>query len=256
MISAAGTWIGGGSAPRYINPQMTQITTDKDLSLHVKNVLGHDFRDAGLLNTALTHRSFSRNHNERLEFLGDALLGMFIADALFAKFPDAAESDLTRLRSSLVNKETLAGLAQQLDLGRHIRFGAGEHKSGGWRKKSLLSNTMEALIGAVYLDSDLESCRRFILAVYASLLDGLTLENIPKDPKSELQEHMQAGRKPLPAYNVIAEEGEAHNKMFTVECCIEDMAEPVVARGRSKRDAEQEAAKAALKMITPDVGQS
>lgn len=228
--------------------------TDKDLNLHIRNVLGHEFRDTELLNRALTHRSFSRNHNERLEFLGDALLGMFIADALFAKFPEAAESDLTRLRSSLVNKETLARLARQLDLGGHIKFGIGEHKSGGWRKKSLLSNAMEALIGAVYLDSDLENCRGFILALYACLLDELTIENVPKDPKSELQEYLQANKKSLPAYHVIAEEGEAHNRMFTIECRIDGIAGPVVAKGRNKRDAEQAAASAALKMISPDAG--
>ena len=234
---------------------MMRAATVRDLRLHIRDSLGHDFRDAGLLDRALTHRSFGRDHNERLEFLGDALLGMFIADALFAKFPGAAESDLTRLRSSLVNRETLAGLAQQLELGRHIRFGAGEHKSGGWQKKSLLSNTLEALIGAVYLDSDLESCRGFVRALYARLLDDLTVEKIPKDPKSRLQEHLQANRKSLPDYHVIAEEGEAHNKTFTIECRFDDIAGPVVARGRSKRDAEQEAAKAALQLISRDADQ-
>ena len=229
--------------------------TGTDLGLHIRDALGYEFRDSDLLSRALTHRSFSRNHNERLEFLGDALLGMFIADALFTKFPDAAESDLTRLRSSLVKKETLARLASQLDLGIHIRFGFGEHKSGGWRKKSLLSNALEALIGAVYLDSDLENCRMFIYRLYAGLLDELTVENIPKDPKSELQEYLQANKKSLPAYHVIAEEGEAHDKIFTIECCIDGIAEPVVAKGRSKRDAEQTAARTALQMIFPDAGQ-
>ena len=235
---------------------MANTGTDKDLNLHIRNVLGHDFRDTGLLNKALTHRSFSRDHNERLEFLGDALLGMFIADALFAKFPEAAESDLTRLRSSLVNKETLAGLATQLDLGRHIKFGTGEHKSGGWQKKSLLSNAVEALIGAVYLDSDLENCRRFILSLYACLLDDLTIEKIPKDPKSRLQEYLQANKKSLPAYHIIAEEGDAYSKMFTIECCIDDIAEPVVGKGRTKRHAEQEAARAALQLISQDADQN
>ena len=156
------------------------------------------------------------------------------------------------MRSSLVNKETLARLAQQLDLGRHIKFGAGEHKSGGWRKKSLLSNAMEALIGAVYLDSGLDPCRRFIQALYAGLLDDLSIDKVPKDPKSELQEYLQAHKKSLPAYQVIAEEGEAHKKTFTIECRIDDVAGPVVAKGRSKRDAEQEAARAALQVIARD----
>ena len=229
--------------------------TGTDLKLHIREALGYEFRDPELLTRALTHRSFGSNHNERLEFLGDALLGLFIADALFARFPAAAESDLTRLRSSLVNKETLARLARQLELGRHTRFGLGEHKSGGWRKKSLLSNTMEALIGAVYLDSGLEHCRNFILRLYASLLDELTVENVPKDPKSELQEYLQARKKSLPAYHVIAEQGEAHTKTFTIACRIDGIAEPVVASGRRKRDAEQAAAKTALQMIAPDAEQ-
>ena len=226
-----------------------------DLYLYMKNVLGHDFRNTGLLTTALTHRSFSREHNERFEFLGDALLGMFIADELFMKFPEAAESDLTRLRSSLVKQETLAQLARQLDLGSQIRFGIGENKSGGRQKESLLANTMEALIGAIYLDSDLENCRRFILNVYAFLLDELTIDNVPKDPKSELQEYLQAGKKSLPAYNVVAEEGEAHDKLFTIECYVDGIAKPIVAKGRSKRNAEQTAARMALEMIALDVEQ-
>ncbi len=222
----------------------------------MKNVLGHDFSNTELLTMALTHRSFSRNHNERLEFLGDALLGMFIADELYIKFPESAESDLTRLRSSLVKKEALAQLAKQLDLGSHIRFGIGENKSGGRQKESLLANTLEALIGAIYLDSDLENCRRFILKLYASLLDELTAENIPKDPKSELQEYLQANKKSLPAYNVVAEEGEAHDKLFTIECSVDGITKPIVAKGRSKRNAEQTAARTALEMIALDVDQN
>ena len=226
-----------------------------DLYLYMKNILGHDFRNTELLTTALTHRSFGRGHNERLEFLGDALLGMFIADVLYMKFPKAAESELTRLRSSLVKKETLAQLARQLDLGSQTRFGIGEYKSGGRQKESLLANTMEALIGAIYLDSDLENCRRFILKLYASLLDELTLDNVPKDPKSALQEYLQAGRKSLPAYNVIAEEGDAHDKLFTIECYVDGIAKPIVAQGKSKRNAEQSAARTALQMIALDVEQ-
>lgn len=228
------------------------MAQDKELHRHIGNVLGHDFRDSGLLARALTHRSHSRNHNERLEFLGDALLGMFIADILFTRFPEAAESDLTRLRASLVNKKTLAGIARELDLGKHIRFGAGEQKSGGRDKNSLLSNTVEALIGAVYLDGGLEDCRRCILALYAGLIDGLTTPDVPRDPKSELQEYLQANKKPLPSYHVIAEEGEAHDKTFTIECRIDDIDGSVVAKGRSKRDAEQAAARMALHKISPD----
>ncbi len=233
---------------------MTHAELDTDLHRHISNVLGYSFHDAELLNRALTHRSFSRNHNERFEFLGDALLGMFIADVLFVKFPEAAENELTRLRASLVNKETLARLARELDLGRYIKFGIGEQKSRGWQKKSLLSNAMEALVGAVYLDSDLENCRQFIRILYARLLDDLSAENIPKDPKSKLQEYLQANKQTLPAYQVIAEEGDPHSKMFTIECCIDNFAGPIVGKGRNKRDAEQAAAEAALKIIAPDAG--
>ncbi len=231
------------------------MSADRELQLHVSRLLGYDFNDAGLLNRALTHRSFGKEHNERLEFLGDALLGLFIADALFKKFPEVAESHLTRLRASLVKQETLASLALQLDLGRHIRLGTGENRSGGWRKKSLLANALEALIGAVYLDSDLERCRVVIHMLYARLLEDLTIENTPKDPKSRLQEYLQANKKSLPAYHVIAEEGVAHNRVFTIECCVEGMTEPVIAKGRNKRDAEQTAAGMALDLIAPDGGQ-
>ncbi len=225
-----------------------------NLHIHFKRVLGYDFADKELLATALTHRSFSKSNNERLEYLGDALLGMFIAEELFIRFPQAAESDLTRLRASLVKKETLAQLAKRLELGSYIRFGIGEHKSGGGQKGSLLGNAVEALIGAVYLDSNFENCRDIVLKLYSSLLDALTIDNIPKDPKSRLQEYLQANKKSLPAYNVIAEEGEAHNKLFTIECCIEGIAEPVMAKGRSKRNAEQTAARTALELMGLESG--
>ena len=234
---------------------MIQLDTGKDLLLHIKDVTGHAFSDATLLTQALTHRSFSRGHNERLEFLGDALLGMFIAGELFTMFPDAAESDLTRMRSSLVKKDTLAQLARDLDLGNHIRFGIGESRSGGGRKESLLANALEALIGAIYLDSDLDNCRLCIRRMYAPLLDTMTAGNVPKDPKSQLQEYLQANKKSLPAYNVIAEEGGAHDKLFTIECYVDGLAEPVVATGRSKRNAEQSAARTALEKIAPDADQ-
>ena len=231
---------------------MTQPDADKGLLLRIKNVLGYEFSDAGLLIRALTHRSHSRTHNERLEFLGDALLGMFTAEVLFTRFPEAAESDLTRMRSSLVKQETLAQIARQLELGDHIRFGIGEHKSGGGRKESLLANALEALIGAIYLDSDLGACRNSILKLYAPLLDEMSIENIQKDPKSKLQEYMQANKKALPAYHVITEEGGGHGMVFTIECHIEGLPEPFIGKGRNKRIAEQTAARVALEMIALD----
>ncbi len=230
------------------------MSIDSELQRHISGLLSYNFRNTPLLDLAFTHRSFGKEHNERLEFLGDALLGLFIADALFAKFPEATESDLTRLRAALVKKQTLAGLASQLDLGRHLRLGLGEHKSAGWRKQSLLANSMEALVGAVYLDSDLEQCRSFVQTLFSRLLAELTVENIPKDPKSRLQEYLQANKKPLPSYQVVAETGVAHDRLFTIECHVEGIAKPVRASGKNKRDAEQAAADAALEIIAPDAG--
>lgn len=217
-----------------------------DLPPRLREVLDYDFRAQSLLLTALTHRSFSKTNNERLEYLGDAVLGLFIAEQLFRKFPQAAESELTRLRASLVNREALVRLARELDLGSHIRLGKGERKSGGQEKESLLSDAMEALLGAVYLDSDLATCHRVLLKLYRPLLDELTLQTIEKDPKTELQERMQAQGKPLPCYQVIATAGEAHNRLFTVACQVEGLDEPVSATGKSKKIAEQNAAKLAL----------
>lgn len=217
-----------------------------DLLPRLREVLDYDFRAPDLLLTALTHRSFSATNNERLEYLGDAVLGLFIAEQLFRKFPQAAESELTRLRASLVNREALARLARELDLGSHIRLGKGERKSGGQEKESLLADAMEALLGAVYLDSDLATCHRALLKLYGPLLDGLTLKTIEKDPKTELQERMQAQGKPLPCYQVIATAGEAHDRLFTVACQVEGLDEPVSATGKSKKIAEQNAAKLAL----------
>ncbi len=219
------------------------------LRAHFNNVLGHDFRDQELLLTALTHRSFGKRNNERLEYLGDALLSMFIAEALFSRFPQASENELSRMRSHLVKQATLAQLAQTLDLGAQLRFGPGEHKSGGGKKESLLADAMEALVGAVYLDSDAAGCRAVVLRLYAPLLDGLTLDNVPQDPKTRLQECMQARKEPLPEYRLVAEEGEDHARLFTVACHVAVLEQPVTARGKSKRVAAQEAARLALERI-------
>lgn len=224
--------------------------------LETEPLLGYEFKDPELLATALTHRSFGPCHNERLEYLGDALLDLIIAEALFFRFPQAAESDLSRLRANLVNNEQLAQLARRLKLGHRIRLGAGEHKSGGSYKDSLLGDAVEALFGAVYLDSDLEQCRALVLGLYAHLLEGLTLSNVPKDPKSKLQEYLQAKGSPLPSYKLVAEQGKAHTRLFTVQCHIPGLAEPILARGRSKRIAEQRAADAALELLSANAANS
>lgn len=211
--------------------------------------LNYIFRDKKLLETALTHRSVGQSNNERLEYLGDALLGFIIAEALYRQFPATLEGDLTRLRASLVKGEALANQAKDLNLGLFIKLGGGELKSGGWRRKSILANTFEALIGAIYLDSDFETCRTKVLAIFASSLSSVTPETLNKDPKTRLQEYLQANKHNLPSYRVITEEGEAHAKKFFISCEIDELGLNVNAEGRSKRAAEQAAAQEVLNIL-------
>jgi ribonuclease-3 len=211
--------------------------------------LGYTFEDKSLLTLALTHRSYQKENNERLEYLGDAILGFIIAEALYNRFEGEAEGVLTRLRANLVKGETLAILARELEIGDHILLGPGEMKSGGWRRDSILSNTLEALIGAIYLDSDILSCKIFVLSIYTELLLELNPSNLSKDPKTKLQEYLQAKKVNLPVYTVVAEDGEAHKREFTVECSIENLDHEIMAVGRSKRNAEQLAAEKALDYI-------
>ncbi|MFQ5660572.1 MAG: ribonuclease III [Gammaproteobacteria bacterium] len=216
--------------------------------------IGYKFKDETLLNTALTHRSSGKNNNERLEYLGDAILGLIIAETLYHRFPAQPEGVLTRLRAAMVRRETLANLARSLEIGDHLKLGTGEKRAGGWRRDSILSNAMEAVIGALYLDSDFDRCRRFVLDLYADLLSDLSLENIGKDPKTALQEYLQARKLQLPSYQVIAEEGEAHLREFTVECSIDGLDKKIIAQGKSKRTAEQSAARKALDLLQPENG--
>ncbi len=215
----------------------------------LENKLNYSFSDKKLLALALTHRSANASNNERLEYLGDAILGFLVADILFHELSDVAEGILTRKRASLVKKETLASLARELDLGDFIQLGTGERKSGGWRRDSILSNTLEAVIGAIYLDGGIDDCRVFVNSIYAQLLSSPQLRESTKDSKTELQEYLQARKLPLPQYRVIAEEGEAHKRIFSVECRIEPLEQPVTANGKSKRVAEQQAALKALKQL-------
>ncbi len=210
---------------------------------------GYTFKNGALLETALTHRSAEGSNNERLEYLGDAILNFVIAEALYQALPRAPEGVLTRLRASLVKRETLADIGRELELGHVIRLGGGEKKSGGWRRDSILANTVEALLGAIYLDSDLPVCRAAILRVFSSRLASLPDQDQAKDPKTTLQEFLQARHLPLPAYRVIEEAGEAHERLFRVECLVADLDTPVIAEGRSKRNAEQAAASMALERL-------
>ena len=215
----------------------------------VPDRLNYRFDNPALLETALTHRSAGSRNNERLEYLGDAVLDFIIADALFHKFPAADEGILTRLRATLVKRETLARLARSLELGNELILGSGELKSGGWRRDSILSNALEAIIGAIYIDGGLEHCRKFVLELFDRKLSDLSLTDTAKDPKTELQELMQARRQPLPVYEVVGEQGEAHTKLFTVRCRVDVLDREVTAEGRSKRIAEQAAAGMMLESI-------
>ncbi len=212
--------------------------------------LGYQFNQPVLLEQALTHRSYKGQHNERLEFLGDAVLSLVIAEALFQAFPKTREGDLTRMRAALVKGITLAEIAQELDLSDYLRLGPGELKSGGYRRESILADALEAILGAIYLDSGMDACKERILHWFASRLKHIT-PGEQKDSKTRLQEYLQGLRKPLPQYDVIATEGEAHQQLFTVRCTVPGMT-PFVATGSSRRKAEQDAANMALEKIKHD----
>jgi ribonuclease-3 len=210
--------------------------------------LGYTFADATLLVQALTHRSAGSRNNERLEFLGDAVLGSVIAGELFRRFPEASEGRLSRLRASLVRRESLADIARHLELGHYLELGAGERKSGGHRRDSIMSDALEAIFGAIYLDSDFDTCRRCIVGLFGGRLDGLSGTVVLKDPKTRLQEFLQARHLPLPEYDVIAVSGEAHAQRFRVQCRVADRA-PVAGEGGSRRQAEQDAAARVLERL-------
>lgn len=207
----------------------------------LERLLGHSFADTALLAQALTHRSAGSNNNERLEFLGDALLGGVIAAELFQRFPRASEGRLSRLRASLVRRESLADIARTLEIGQYLQLGPGERKSGGQRRESIMSDALEAVFGAIYLDSDFATCRRSILALFEARLAGLSETAVLKDPKTRLQEFLQARQRPLPEYVVISVAGEAHAQLFRVQCHV-DGTEPTLGEGGSRRQAEQDAA--------------
>ncbi|MCB1874531.1 MAG: ribonuclease III [Chromatiales bacterium] len=212
--------------------------------------IGYQFADRDLLETALTHRSASNRNNERLEFLGDAVLGAVIARVLFEKFPKAREGQMSRLRASLVKGESLARMARELNLSEALVLGAGEARSGGHGRDSILADALEAVFGAISLDGGFEAARNVILAVFQSPIEGLSLEAVSKDPKTRLQEHLQGQGLDLPSYEVIDTQGESHAQTFHVVCRLPGVAEPVTGRGTSRRRGEQDAARKALKMLT------
>lgn len=204
--------------------------------------LQYRFRDPLLLLRALTHRSADARHNERLEFLGDSLLGMFIAEALYAQYPDAAEGELSRMRSALVKEATLASIAGELQLGDILHLGSGELKSGGFRRASILADAMEAVIAAVYLDSDFATSREMVMRLFGARLRQLGDLGAGKDPKTRLQEWLQARQRQLPNYQLLHTEGEAHAQHFVVSCTLADAGLETRGEGSSRRRAEQAAA--------------
>jgi ribonuclease III len=213
--------------------------------------LGYSFAQAPLLQQALTHRSHSAPHNERIEFLGDSVLNCCVAHELYQRFGELKEGELSRLRANLVRQETLAELAQQLELGTYLRLGEGELKSGGFRRPSILADGLEALIGAVFLDGGFVAAQGVIRGLYASLLEHLDPQTLGKDPKTLLQELLQARKIPLPQYAVVATQGAAHNQLFQVECQIPQLAIRTTGFGASRRIAEQEAAQLAFAQMQP-----
>ena len=212
--------------------------------------LGHRFRDAALLRAALTHSSTGEVDNERLEFLGDAVLALLVGESLYERFPEANEGQLSRLRASLVKRETLARLARGLALGPHLVLGDGEKRSGGAERDSNLANALEAVIGAIYLDGGIDACRTAVLPWFAGTLANLVRDGLRKDPKTELQEHLQSRHLPVPIYDVTDIAGPPHHRVFTVRCTSEALGVPVSGQGSSRRRAEQAAAQAALVLLT------
>jgi ribonuclease-3 len=208
--------------------------------------LGHAFQDAGLLRQALTHRSYGTPHNERLEFVGDAVLNCVVARTLYARFPGLAEGDLSRARASLVNGTTLARVARRLDLGAALRLGEGEQKSGGADRTSILADALEAVFGAVLVDAGYDAAARVIDAAYAEILRDADPSALGKDPKTRLQEWLQGRRVAVPEYVVTATHGEAHAQRFDVECRIAALNMVTHGSGANRRAGEQAAAAEAL----------
>jgi ribonuclease-3 len=226
----------------------------KNAAAWLLEALDYECRDPALLEAALTHRSAGGPHNERLEFLGDAVLNCVVARMIFREFASADEGDLSRFRASLVSGEALAVIAAEIHLGDQLRLGSGELKSGGFRRKSILADTLEALFGAIYLDGGFEAAARVIERLFVPRLDRLPSAAELKDPKTRLQELLQSKGLPLPAYAVETVSGEAHNQSFEVSCSVEVLALKAIGKGASRRRAEQAAAAQLLQIMA--AGQS
>ena len=216
----------------------------------LKSALDYEFSDADLLAQALTHRSAPGRNNERLEFLGDAVLDTVISEVVFQQRLEASEGALSRLRSSLVKDVTLAEVAADLAVGEHLTLGAGERKSGGHRRASILADALEAIIGAVYLDAGYQEAQRIVRNAFGDRLTQLPDAAELRDPKTRLQELLQSRRIDLPAYDVMSISGKAHQQSFTISCKIEELGLVTQGEGSTRRDAEQQAAREMLKQAS------
>ena len=220
------------------------------INLPQASFAGHGFHDAGLLQQALTHRSAGSPHNERLEFLGDALVNQIVAESLYLAWPRADEGALTRARAELVRESALAGIARELKLGEHLVLGPGEMKTGGHRRDSILADAVEALVAAIHLDAGFDTCKRVVLAWFAPLMAALPPPHkVGKDPKTRLQEWLQGRQRGLPVYSLVEEAGDDHARVFKVSCTLTEPAMITMGEGSSRRAAEQQAAEAALQEI-------
>jgi ribonuclease-3 len=218
-------------------------------SLKLTNFLDQKHMGTDCFIQAITHRSANGKHNERMEFLGDSVLGLIITNALYKQQPKASEGYLSRLRASLVNENTLAEIANELSLGDFLRLGAGELKSGGFRRKSILSDTLEAVIGSVYLEKGMDAATEFVLKIYTNRLKELPSEDDLKDPKSRLQEILQSRGYDIPQYDLISTTGDAHRQIFTAECVIESLKIETKGVAGSRRKAEQQSAQNAYEIV-------
>lgn len=211
--------------------------------------ISHIFKDKALLKLALSHCSYGKVNNERLEFLGDSILGFIIAEILFQRFPQASEGELSRLRAELVKKQTLADIARELTLGELLILGPGESKSGGAKRDSILADSLEAVISAIYLDSDIGACRKEVLGWFSKRLKLLDAEISEKDAKTRLQELLQSKKLTLPKYVVTELEGKDHEQQFTVSCKVDLYDKVIKGQGSSRREAEQQAAEFILEKL-------
>lgn len=226
----------------------------RDPLLKLSQRIHYTFKDADTAKLALTHRSVGSANNERLEFLGDSILNFIIANELFKRFPDAKEGKLSRLRANLVKGETLAEIARDFELGDFLILGSGEMKSGGFKRDSILADTVEALIGAIYLESDMDTVAERVITWYQGRLDNLSLDDVVKDPKTRLQEYQQRNKRSLPKYAVVEVEGTSNDPLFTVSCDVAELDERITTQGSSRRNAEQKAAEIALNLIEQRTG--